>query len=141
MSVRIRLSRIGKKKAPFYRIVAVDKRVKRDGKYLDNLGTYNPLTGEIVQFHAEKLAEWLEKGAIPSDTVVRIQKQHARGEVGPKPKATPKKKVEAAPAEKAEITAEAPVKAEAKEAAPAEKAAEVKTEEAPKKEKTDDKAE
>jgi small subunit ribosomal protein S16 len=80
MAVRIRLSRIGKKKAPFYRIVAVDQRAKRDGEYLENLGTYNPLTGEVVKFHAEKLQVWLSKGAVPSDTVVKIQKQHMRAQ-------------------------------------------------------------
>jgi len=80
MAVRIRLARIGKKKAPFYRIVAVDQRAKRDGEYLENLGTYNPLTGEVVKFHAEKLQVWLSKGAIPSDTVVKIQKQHVRAQ-------------------------------------------------------------
>ena len=56
MAVRIRLARMGKKKAPMYRIVAIDKRNKRDGAFLENLGTYNPLSGELVQFHAEKLS-------------------------------------------------------------------------------------
>ena len=52
MAVSIRLARIGKKKAPFYRIVATDRRNKRDGEFLENLGTYNPLTGELIQFHS-----------------------------------------------------------------------------------------
>ena len=47
MAVKIRLSQIGKKNAPFYRIVAIDSRKKRDGKFLEDLGTYNPLTGRI----------------------------------------------------------------------------------------------
>lgn len=77
MAVSIRLARIGKKKAPFYRIVAIDKRKSRDGEYLENLGTYNPLTGELIQFHAERIQAWLDKGAIASDTVVKLQKQSA----------------------------------------------------------------
>ena len=51
MAVAIRLARIGKKKAPFYRIVAIDSRRKRDGGSLENLGTFNPLTCEFIQYH------------------------------------------------------------------------------------------
>lgn len=74
MAVKIRLSRIGKKNAPFYRIVAIDSRKKRDGMYIEDLGTYNPLTGEIIQFHQERVEEWLKKGAIPSETVTRLHR-------------------------------------------------------------------
>lgn len=109
MAVRIRLARIGKKKAPFYRIVATDQRQKRDGEYLENLGTYNPLTGELVQFHAEKLAAWIAKGAIPSDTVVRIQKQFARANSAPQKKAVTAKKAVEAP--KVEVVAQEAPKA------------------------------
>ena len=145
MTVRIRLSRIGKKKVPFYKIVAVDKRAKRDGQCLENLGTYNALTGEIIQFHADKIQAWIEKGALPSDTVIRIQKKHARGDIGPKPKITANPKKKAAPAkEKVADAVEAkkvkPVKApdkapeaSVKEAALAETAAST-TPSAPKKE-------
>ncbi len=80
MAVRIRLARIGKKKAPYYRIVAIDGRSKRDGEYLENLGTYNPLTGQVVQLHTEKLEVWLTKGAIASDSVIKITKNHARAQ-------------------------------------------------------------
>lgn len=96
MAVRIRLSRIGKKKAPFFRIVAVDGREKRDGKFLENLGTYNPLTGEIIQFHVEKLNNWVQKGAIPSDTVTRIVKQFERGIRGVQDKKVVEKKAASA---------------------------------------------
>lgn len=106
MTVRIRLSRIGKKKVPFYKIVAVDKRAKRDGQYLEKFGTYNALTGEIIQFNAERAQAWIEKGAIPSDTVVRIQKKHARGDV------TPKAKIATASSKKVVEKVEAPVKEE-----------------------------
>jgi small subunit ribosomal protein S16 len=74
MAVKIRLSRIGKKNAPFYRIVAIDSRKKRDGKYIEDLGTYNPLTGELIQFHQARVDEWLKKGAIPSETVERLHR-------------------------------------------------------------------
>lgn len=74
MAVRIRLSRIGKIHSPVYRIVAIDSRKKRDGEALDILGTYNPLTGEIVQFHEERIKEWVAKGALITDAVKKIQK-------------------------------------------------------------------
>lgn len=70
MAVSIRLRRMGKKKQPFYRIVAIDSRVARDGKYLDNIGTYNPrMEPAAVQLDSERVAYWLSKGAKPSDTV------------------------------------------------------------------------
>ena len=78
MAVKLRLSRLGKKNAPVYRIVAVDSRKKRDGKFIEELGTYNPLTGELVQFHQERITYWISQGAIPSDTVSRLQKMHKK---------------------------------------------------------------
>lgn len=78
MAVRIRLSRVGKKKAPFYRIVAIDSRKKRDGMFIEDLGTYNPLTGEIIQFHQDRVAHWISQGAIPTESVIKIQKMHAK---------------------------------------------------------------
>lgn len=74
MAVKIRFSRIGKKHAPIYRIVAVDSRKKRDGKNLENLGTYNPMTKEIVQFHDDRVAYWVSVGAIITDSVQRLIK-------------------------------------------------------------------
>jgi small subunit ribosomal protein S16 len=73
LAVRIRLSRRGAKKAPFYRIIVIDSRVARDGKYLAKLGTYNPLTDppDIV-IDRDATVEWLKKGAIPSQTVSSI---------------------------------------------------------------------
>ncbi|HEX9970687.1 MAG TPA: 30S ribosomal protein S16 [bacterium] len=70
MAVKLRLTRMGKKKQPFYRIIAIDSRSRRDGKYIDNIGYYNPLThpAEIV-INEEKVFQWLKNGAIPSDTV------------------------------------------------------------------------
>jgi len=70
LPVRIRLRRRGKKKQPFYRIVAVDSRGRRDGKYLDKIGHYNPLTDpEEIVINEEKALHWLNQGAQPSDTV------------------------------------------------------------------------
>ena len=78
MAVKIRLSRIGKKNAPFYRIVALDSRRKRDGASLEILGTYNPLTGEIIQFNADRIDAWVKVGAIPSLAVKRLSKLHRK---------------------------------------------------------------
>lgn len=74
MAVKIRFTRVGKKHAPIYRIVAIDSRKKRDGEYLENLGTYNPMTKEIVQWHTDRIAHWESKGAIVTDAVKRLQK-------------------------------------------------------------------
>ena len=78
MAVKIRLARIGKTHAPMYRIVAIDSRKKRDGEALDILGTYNPLTNEVVQFHADRIEQWESKGAIMTDAVRKIQKLHKK---------------------------------------------------------------
>ena len=73
MPVRIRLSRGGAKKRPFYRIVIADSRRSRDGKFIDQIGTYNPMLKKDdpgrVKINNEKAKEWLEKGAQPSDRV------------------------------------------------------------------------
>ncbi len=68
MAVSLRLTRMGSKKRPFYRIVAMDSRTRRDGKYIEQLGTYNPLTGER-KVDTEIALKWLNDGAKPSDTV------------------------------------------------------------------------
>jgi len=76
LAVHLRLSRMGKKKQPFYRIVAIDSRVARDGKYLENLGTYNPRTEPAaVMINNERAFYWLSKGAKPSDTVHNLLRQ------------------------------------------------------------------
>lgn len=73
MPVKIRLMRIGAKKRPFYRVVAVDERAKRTGGYIELLGTYNPLTTphEII-LKQDKIDEWMKKGAVLSDGFLRI---------------------------------------------------------------------
>lgn len=70
MAVKIRLTRMGKKKKPFYRIVAADTRMPRDGRYIELLGTYNPLVQPaFVKLEKDRILEWLKTGAQVSDTV------------------------------------------------------------------------
>ena len=73
MAAKIRLQRHGSKKRPFYFIVVADSRSPRDGKFIQKLGTYNPLTvPATIQLDRQKALEWLNKGATPTDTVRRI---------------------------------------------------------------------
>ncbi len=73
MAVKIRLKRMGTKKKPFYRIVVADSRSPRDGRFIETVGTYNPLTEPAtVEVKEEAVLEWLLKGAQPSDTVRNI---------------------------------------------------------------------
>lgn len=70
MAVKLRLKRMGAKKQPFYRIVAADSRCKRDGRFIETIGTYNPLVTPAETKIDEELAmKWLKDGAIPTDTV------------------------------------------------------------------------
>jgi len=100
MSLKIRMSRGGAKKRPFYRIVIADSRYPRDGRFIDKVGTYNPLLpkgSERVVLDIEKTKEWLAKGATPSDRVARfldergLLKRKARSNPD---KAKPKKKAQ-----------------------------------------------
>ena len=77
MAVRIRLTRLGRKKKPFYRIIVADGESPRDGKFLDIIGTYDPMQEPVaVNIDAEKLNDWLGKGAKPSVTVSSLIKKH-----------------------------------------------------------------
>ena len=70
MAVKLRLKRMGSKKAPFYRVVAADSRSPRDGRFIETIGTYNPISEPAqVNIDEEKAMNWLTKGAIPTDTV------------------------------------------------------------------------
>lgn len=70
MSVKIRLARHGAKKRPFYRIVIADSEAPRDGRFLETVGTYNPLQDPAgVTFKPDRVQYWIDKGAIPTDTV------------------------------------------------------------------------
>lgn len=79
MSVKVRLTRVGRTHAPVYRIIVTDSRAKRDGKFIDNLGTYNPNTHELISFKEDKLNDWTSKGAIVTDSVKKIVKRHKAG--------------------------------------------------------------
>jgi len=73
LAVRIRLRRMGAKKRPFYRIVVADSRAPRDGKFIEEIGYYNPISQpKEIKIDAEKAVEWIGKGAKPSDTVKAI---------------------------------------------------------------------
>ena len=71
--VKIRLQRQGKKKAPFYHIVVADSRSPRDGRFIEEIGYYNPIVKPVdVKINEEKATEWLNKGAQPTDVVKRL---------------------------------------------------------------------
>lgn len=73
MAVKIRLRRMGAKKAPFYRIVVADSKAPRDGKFIEEIGYYNPLTEPVeVKINEEKANAWLSNGAQPTDVVKRL---------------------------------------------------------------------
>jgi small subunit ribosomal protein S16 len=79
MAVRIRLTRKGRKKHPFYRIVVADSHSSRDGKFLDIVGTYDPMQEPAaVRLDASKLADWMGKGALPSQTVKTLIDRHQK---------------------------------------------------------------
>ncbi len=77
--VKIRLQRAGKKKAPFYHIVIADSKSPRDGKIIEQIGTYNPMTepSELV-LDREKVEQWIKNGAKPTDTVKRLIEKEAK---------------------------------------------------------------
>ena len=77
MAVKIRLRRMGAKKAPFYRVVVADSRYPRDGRFIEELGTYNPLTSPSkFKVDAEKVQAWIRNGAQPTDTVKSLLKKN-----------------------------------------------------------------
>ncbi|MEH6673817.1 MULTISPECIES: 30S ribosomal protein S16 [unclassified Sulfitobacter] len=127
MSMKIRLARGGSKKRPFYRIVAADSRMPRDGRFIEKLGTYNPLLAkdseERVKMDVERVQYWIGQGAQPTDRVARMLEAAGvkdKTERNNPKKGTPGKKAQERVEEKA---AKATAAAEAA-AAPAEDAAE-----------------
>jgi len=112
LAVRIRLTRVGATKRPSYRVIAIDKRRSRDGRALEILGFYDPLTEPAtVNLETERINAWIGKGAQPSETVVKLMRQADRAAQQPveaekpkrptrttKPKAASKAKVETKPA-------------------------------------------
>ena len=76
MAVKIRLKRIGAKKTPFYRVVVADERSPRDGKFIEEIGYYNPLTDPVdIKIDAEKATKWIANGAQPTETVRTLLKK------------------------------------------------------------------
>ena len=135
MAVKIRLARGGSKKRPYYRIVVADIRAPRDGKYIERVGSYNPLLPkdheDRIKLDIDRIKEWLSKGAKPTDRVARfldaegILKREPRNNPQKAiPKKEPEEAKEEAPAEetKEEAPAEEAPAEEAKEEAPAEEA-------------------
>ena len=126
MALKIRLARGGSKKRPFYRIVATDSRMPRDGRFIEKLGTYNPLLAkdseERVKMDMERVKYWLDQGAQPTDRIARMLE--AAGVLTKKERSNPKKAV---PGKKAQERAEE----KAAKAAEAAEAAKAPAEEAP----------
>lgn len=126
MAMKIRLARAGSKKRPFYRIVAADSRMPRDGRFIEKLGTYNPLlpkdSEDRVKMDLDAIKVWLEKGAQPTDRVARMLEAAGvleKKERANMKKAQPGKKAQERAAEKAEkaAAAEAPAEEAAEESA------------------------
>ena len=141
MAMKIRLARGGSKKRPFYRVVAADTRMPRDGRYVEKLGTYNPLlpkdSEERVKLDMERVQYWLDQGAQPSDRVSRFleaagvieKKERANLKKGePGKKAQDRVEEKAAKAAAAAEAAAAPAEAPAEEAPAEEVAAEASAE-------------
>ena len=153
MALKIRLARGGSKKRPFYRVVVADSRAPRDGRYIEKIGTYNPRLAkdrdDRINIDGEKAADWVRKGAVPTDRVARFLSQievdgkpvyawkagnnPQKGEPGTKAKERVQERADKEAAKKeaeeeAKKAAEEAKKAPAEEEAPAEEAA---AEEAP----------
>ena len=80
MAVTIRLTRAGAKKVPFYRVVAADRRSPRDGRFIEQLGVYDPLRNPVeFRIDEQRLAHWLKNGALPSQTVSELLRRQRRG--------------------------------------------------------------
>lgn len=132
MSMKIRLARGGSKKRPFYRIVAADSRMPRDGRFIEKLGTYNPLLAkdneERVKMNLERIQYWLGQGAQPTDRIQRMLEAAGVSEKkernNPKKGAPHKKAVDRAEEKAAKATAAAEAAATPAEAPAEEEAAE-----------------
>lgn len=114
MAMKIRLARGGSKKRPFYRIVAADSRMPRDGRFIEKLGTYNPLlpkdSEERVKMDMERVQYWLDQGAQPTDRIARMLEAagvREKAERNNPNKGTPGKKAQERAEEKAAKAAEA----------------------------------
>ena len=129
MAMKIRLARGGSKKRPFYRIVAADSRMPRDGRFIEKLGTYNPLlpkdSEDRIKMNMERVQYWLDQGAQPTDRIARFLEAAGVAEKKERnnpEKAKPGKKAQERREEKAAAAAEAEEAAKAEAEAPAEEA-------------------
>ncbi|MEL6594558.1 MAG: 30S ribosomal protein S16 [Pseudomonadota bacterium] len=136
MAMKIRLARGGSKKRPFYRIVAADSRMPRDGRFIEKLGTYNPLlpkdSEERVKMNMERVQHWLDQGAQPTDRIARMleaagtlpkTERNNPNKAKPGKKAQERAEEKAAKAAEAAEAAAAPAEEPAVEEAPVEEAA------------------
>jgi small subunit ribosomal protein S16 len=125
MSLRIRLSRAGAKKRPFYRIVVADSRSPRDGRYIEKIGTYNPLlprdSAERINLDTDRAKHWLSHGALPTDRVLRFF--DAAGLMAREARNNPQKGLPGKKRQEREEAKKAAEEEKAKAAAEAEKAA------------------
>ena len=87
MSVKIRLARTGRKNLPFFRVVVMDSRKKRDGRFLENVGAFDPISGKIIKLDEERVNYWVSNGAILSDTVKGLCKSFSKTSEKPVKKA------------------------------------------------------
>ena len=121
MAVRIRLTRVGATKRPAYRVIAIDKRRSRDGRALEILGYYDPLTEPAtVNLDRARIDAWIGKGAQPSETVAKLMRQAEKAAQAPAEAEKPKRATRATKP-KASAKATAKAKAEPEAASPAEK--------------------
>ena len=112
LAVKIRLARHGAKKRPYYRVVVADGRMPRDGRYIEEVGRYNPLTNpKVIEINLEKVDEWISKGAQPTNAVSHLIDVARSGEVITEKKAKMSKKAAAKAAAAAESAAEAAAEA------------------------------
>ncbi len=115
MALKIRLARAGAKKRPYYRVVVADSRMPRDGRFIERVGSYNPMVpkdhAERLTLNGEKISQWMGQGARPTDRVARLMAQAGLGAAPAIPAQTkqnqPKKKAQERAAEKAQKAADA----------------------------------
>ena len=113
MAVKIRLARHGAKKRPYYRVVVADSRMPRDGRYIEEVGRYNPLTNpKVIDINLEKVDEWVAKGAQPTNAVSHLIDVARNGQPVVEKKSKISKKAAAKAAAAAEAEAEAAADAE-----------------------------
>ena len=124
MALKIRLARGGAKKRPYYRVVVADSRMPRDGRFIERVGSYNPMVpkdhDERLTLNGEKIAEWMGKGALPTDRVAKLMAQAGLADAPAIPNQTKQAEPKAKAKQRAEDKAEKAREAAEAAAAPAE---------------------